>query len=240
MNCQDELTEVDIENPSGPNHIASASTSSTVSLYPFIFHTQSTGINLEDPTYLPRLLRPHDSKDVVKSNDELVGEDEQTSGVWGGGCIDSQEGDDEVIIRVRFTELVRIKSVLIGTGGGQAPFSPRNVKIWVNRATGIEFNDVESIKPEQEFELLEGVTGDRGAVEYPVRMVRFANVSSVDFFFSNTRSSTHSRLFYLGFMGESRQLKKEPNDRLTVGAETGVEKHIDGVKEEARGAHAVK
>jgi hypothetical protein len=75
---------------------------------------------------------------------------------------------------------------------------------------------------------------------------------------ANTRSE-QTRLFYLGFMGESRQLKKEPGEpmtgkfcslqyrapvrltdpiiQLTVGAENAAPSLLDGMKEEKRGAN---
>lgn len=84
--------------------------------------------------------------------------------------------------QIGFTDLVRIKSILVGTGGGQLPSSPRRVKVWVNRQDGVAFDEVEDLKAEQEFALLEG-SGTRGAVEYPVRMSKFGNVSSIDLFF---------------------------------------------------------
>jgi hypothetical protein len=107
----------------------------------------------------------------------------------------------------------------------------------VNRVNGIDFSEAEDVKAEQEWELLESEGGQKGAVEYPVRMAKFANVSEVDLFFvsslsafprrraltdpdpftsqANARSQSHSRIYYIGFMGETRQLKKEPGDRLT-------------------------
>lgn len=75
------------------------------------------------------------------------------------------------------------RSILIGTGGGRLSSSPRLAKCWVNRVGGIDFSDATEVKPEQEWELLEAEGGGQGAVEYPVRMARFANVSSVDLFF---------------------------------------------------------
>lgn len=239
MNCADDLTSIDLSST-----VSSTLTSSTISLFPYILHAQSTGLNLTDPSHLPRLLRPLDSKDVVLSNDEIVGtaSETQSGGTWTAGCVDSQEGDDEIIIHVRFSELVRIKSILIGTGGGQSPISPRRVKVWTNRVDGIDFDMIEEgVKPEQEWELLESDgEGGRGAVEYPVRIARFNNVMAVDLAFSESRSHTQSRLFYLGFMGEARQLKKEPGDKMMVGAENGVMRQIDGVKEESRGSESVK
>ncbi|KAM0752032.1 DUF1000-domain-containing protein [Meredithblackwellia eburnea MCA 4105] len=243
-NCQDELTSVDLASANPANIVlSSAQTTSSVSLYPFILHAQSTGLNLEDPTFLPRVLRPLDSKDVVKTNDELSDDDisaGSSSGNWVGGCIESQEDDDEIIIHVRFSALVRIKSILIGTGGGQHPSSPRQIKMWANRPTLVSFSDVDSVREDQSFELLEATDGSRGAVEYPVRVARFANVTCVDLYFGDTRGGSQSRLFYLGFMGESRELKKEPGEPMTVGAENAVQKQIDGVREEKRGAHTVK
>ncbi|KAK4704381.1 hypothetical protein P7C70_g1828, partial [Phenoliferia sp. Uapishka_3] len=243
-NCQDELTSIDLTSaPSSTLSLSSAQTSSTVSLFPFIHHAQSTGLNLTNPDYLPRVLRPLDTKDVVKTNGELSSDEISlgtSSGNWTGGSIDSQISDDEIILHIQFTSLVRLKSILIGTGGGLSPTSPRLVKVWANQASTIGFEDVESVKEDQEWELLESGDGGRGCTEYPVRVTRFANVQSIDLFFANTRGGEQSRLFYLGFMGESRVLKKEPGDPMQVGAENAVQKQIDGVKEAKRGGYAVK
>jgi hypothetical protein len=100
-NCADDLTSLDL-SLLPPASISSASSSTTISLYPFLLLSQSHGLNLEDPATLPRLLRPIDSKDVVKTNEELVGTELEVGegGVWSGGCVESQEGDDEIILRV--------------------------------------------------------------------------------------------------------------------------------------------
>ncbi|KAM0787616.1 hypothetical protein ACM66B_003682 [Microbotryomycetes sp. NB124-2] len=234
MNCKDDLTEVDL-SVSGPSeHLQSTSTSSTVSLYPFIDVQKCHGLNLRIPDSLPRVLRPLDTKDVVMSNDDMAERDRPEAGAaWTAGAIDSQEDDDEILIHVRFSELVRVKSILIGTGGGRSSSAPRLAKCWVNRVDGdIDFQAAQDVKPEQDWELLEAVDGSHGATEYPVRVSKFANVSSLDMYFANSRSGTHSRLYYIGFMGESRSLKKEAGDRLTVGAEQGVGHMVDGAREE--------
>ncbi|GAA6027415.1 hypothetical protein JCM8097_007845 [Rhodosporidiobolus ruineniae] len=243
MTCADDLTSVDTELSGVQSHLATASTSSQVSLFPLISFPHSSAANVDYSTLPPgedqplkRVLRPLDSKDTVKTNDELVGtvdEGGAGGGVWTGGALDSQDGDDELLIHVRFSELVRIKSILIGTGGGRLPTSPRLCRAWVNQP-GLTFDDAASVKPAQEWELLEGEGGGRGAVEYPVRIAKFANVSEVTLFFANARGD-QSRLFYLGFLGESRQLKKEPGDPMMIGAENAAHSHIDGVKEEKRG-----
>ncbi|ORY88033.1 PITH domain-domain-containing protein [Leucosporidium creatinivorum] len=236
MNCQDDLTSLDLTLSAPSESLSTSSTGSTISLYPFILQSRCHALNISLPDSLPRVLRPLDTKDVVLSNDEVEELDQERGGteggVWRGGAIDSQEGDDEVLVHIQFSELVRIKSILIGTGGGRSSTAPRLAKCWVNRVDGIDFSQTEDVKAEQEWELLESEGGQKGAVEYPVRMAKFGNVSEVDLFFANTRSQSHSRIYYIGFMGETRQLKKEPGDRLTVGAETGVDKMVEGAREE--------
>ncbi|GAA5911471.1 PITH domain-containing protein [Sporobolomyces salmoneus] len=238
MNCADDLTSVDLDASVDTLQISSASTSSTISLYPFILQSGSYTLNAEDTSHLQRILRPLDSKDTVKTNEEIEGaeEGEARDGNWNAGSLDSHDGDEELLIHVRFSELVRIKSLLIGTGGGRLPTSPRLARVWVNRSNGISFDETSTVKGAQEWELLENENGSRGAVEYPVRISKFANVSELDLFFSNTRSE-QTRLFYLGFMGESRQLKKEPGEPMTVGAENAAPSLLDGMKEEKRGAN---
>ncbi|KAK4056800.1 hypothetical protein OIO90_002049 [Microbotryomycetes sp. JL221] len=236
MNCKDDLTDVDLANSAASEHLGSTATSSNISLYPFIDIQKCHGLNLAIPDSLPRVLRALDTKDVVQTNEEAdeQRQDDTTSTLnWSGGAIDSQEDDDEILVHIRFSELVRVKSILIGTGGGRSSNSPRLARCWVNRVDGdIDFSSAQDVKPEQEWELLEAVDGSKGAVEYPVRANRFANVSELDLFFANSRSGTQSRLFYLGFMGESRTLKKEAGDRLAIGAEQGMGNMVDGAREE--------
>ncbi|BGP31849.1 hypothetical protein JCM10296v2_003626 [Rhodotorula toruloides] len=243
MNCADDLTAVDIDEAQPGSLQASSSTSSSSSLFPLIEFHLSHALNVNDAVQDPlkRVLRPLDSKDAVLANDELVGTqheaDGDDGGVWTAGCIETQDGDDELLIHVRFSELVRIKSILIGTGGGRLSTSPRLCRAWVNRGpSGITFDEASTAtpKPAQEWELLESEGGGRGAVEYPVRIARFANCSDIDLYFANTRSE-QSRLFYLGFLGESRVLKKEPGDPMTIGAENAASSMVDGAKEEKRG-----
>ncbi|TNY23504.1 hypothetical protein DMC30DRAFT_331512, partial [Rhodotorula diobovata] len=130
------------------------------------------------------------------------------------------------------------RSILIGTGGGRLSTSPRLCRAWVNRGpSGIDFDEASTATPPpaQDFELLESEGGGRGAVEYPVRITKFANVSDVSLYFANARGE-QSRLYFLGFLGESRQLKKEPGEPMTIGAENAAPSMVDGVKEKQAGA----
>lgn len=77
--------------------------------------------------------------------------------------------------QIRFSEMCRVKSVLVAA----PPSGDERVsrcRIWVNRPDGIDLADADDVQPDQDFQLLEQ---ERGAVEYPVRAARFANVSSL-------------------------------------------------------------
>lgn len=342
MNCADDLTQVDVEHALQQGTLASTSSSSSQSLFPFIDFARSNALNVDnadDTHHLRRVLRPLDSKDTVLDNHEIVGTlqdgTEQGGHVWSAGCIDTQDGDDELLIHVRpgprlprspsvartrsppsalpTGSLLRAgprqvsppllcqahslssnspnprspapRSILIGTGGGRLSTSPRLCRAWVNRGpSGIDFDEASAATPPpaQDFELLESEGGGRGAVEYPVRITKFANVSDVSLYFvrallslfrsfsvsvltkcltqANARGE-QSRLYFLGFLGESRQLKKEPGEPMTsasapllshltlhagstdansrdsvVGAENAAPSMVDGVKEKQAGA----
>lgn len=111
MACQDDLTSLDTSLLPPSTTLSTASTSQTISLYPFLLLSQSHGLNLADPSHLSRLLRPIDSKDVVKTNEEIEGEERE--GVWSAGCLESQEGDAEMILHVRRA----FKELAAGTDG---------------------------------------------------------------------------------------------------------------------------
>lgn len=103
MNCADDLTAVDIDEAQ-PGSLQASSTSSSSSLFPLIEFHLSHALNVNDAVQDPlkRVLRPLDSKDAVLTNDELVGtEHEAEGGLWTAGCIETQDGDDELLIHVR-------------------------------------------------------------------------------------------------------------------------------------------
>jgi len=106
MNCADDITQVDVEHALQQGTLASTASSSSQSLFPWIDFTHSSALNVDnaaDPDHLRRVLRPLDSRDTVLDNDEIVGtaQEGQQGQVWSAGCLDTQDGDDELLIHVR-------------------------------------------------------------------------------------------------------------------------------------------
>ncbi|TFK25263.1 DUF1000-domain-containing protein [Coprinopsis marcescibilis] len=121
--------------------------------------------------------------------------------------------DDQLIIHVPFNENVRIRSILLKLGRGES--TPRHLRIYVNHATIIDFSDAEDTRPQLNISLQEGETK---VVEYPLRSAAFASVHSLSLFFSEAVGEEQSRIFYLGFKGDMRSVKRETASELEVPA----------------------
>ncbi|PPQ89233.1 hypothetical protein CVT25_001312 [Psilocybe cyanescens] len=156
-----------------------------------------------DNVYGLNLTVPEDAKQVIKPWDER--ED-------NAKYIDSNV-DDQLIIHIPFTQNVRIRSVLIKMGRGE--LTPRHLRIYANHSTIVDFSDIESTKPQLNISLLEGETG---VVEYPLRVASFVSVHSLSLFFSESVGGDNSRIYFIGFKGDMRSVKREANSRLEVPA----------------------
>jgi len=106
------------------------------------------------------VLRPHDERNEHELDKSLTVVDE------GSG----------LLITVAFSELVRIKQILITSATGDERID--RCKVWSNQIDPPDLEEAEDNdpKPDQEFQLL---PGERECVEYPVRVARFASVSTV-------------------------------------------------------------
>lgn len=119
-----------------------------------------------------------------------------------------------MILRVPFTGVVRLKSVLIKAGPGDR--TPTRVALvrerarpWgVHRAAdrgppqyanedGLDFDDVAAKPPTQEFEMVQS----RDVGDYQVKASKFSNVTSVTLFFPAAQGADTVNLYYVGFMG---------------------------------------
>eukprot|EP00124_Ichthyophonus_hoferi_P003132 Ihof_evm2s254 gene=Ihof_evmTU2s254 len=107
--------------------------------------------------------------------------------------------DDQLIIFVPFTGVVKIKSIkIIGPEGDS---HPKNLKIFGNR-DDIDFDNVDDCVPLQELELSPDPTG---RLDYPTRVTKFQNLHSITMFFSSSYGADISKIFYIGLAGEFAQ-----------------------------------
>ncbi|KLO13347.1 DUF1000-domain-containing protein [Schizopora paradoxa] len=168
----------------------------TESLYTFIDRDSVHGLNLEVPEDASSVIKPWDEReDIIKYAE---------SGV-----------DDQLVIHVPFIQNVKVKSMLLKLGRGEV--APRRLMIFVNSVQIVDFEDVDSgaRRPELDISLQ---AGQINVTEYPLRAAVFANVRSLSLHFREAEGGEKSRIYYIGFRGSTRVLKKEATQKLEVPA----------------------
>ncbi|KAJ6487953.1 galactose-binding domain-like protein [Mycena sanguinolenta] len=201
------------DNSESTNSLASNLIGTDIAnLYGFIDKDNVHGLNLEVPEDAKALIKPWDERD-----DNLKYAD---SGV-----------DDQMILHVPFTQNVRLKSILLKLGRGES--TPRHLRIYANHPTIIDFADAETTTPNLNISLLEGETG---VVEYPFRVAAFASVTSLSLFFGDSVGGDVSRIYYIGFKGDSKSARREASSKLEVPAANAADAPlVDRVSERAGG-----
>jgi len=164
---------------------------------------------------------PEDARAVIKPWDER----DDTAKFADSGV------DDQLIIHIPFTQIVRIKSILLKLGRGEV--TPRHLRIFANHPTIVDFADAETTKPQLNISLLEGETG---LVEYPLRVAAFASITSLSLFFSESVGEELSRIYYIGFKGDMRSPSRDVNSKLEVPASNAADAPlVDKVSEKIGG-----
>ncbi|KAH7886837.1 DUF1000-domain-containing protein [Phlebopus sp. FC_14] len=139
--------------------------------------------------------------------------------------------DDQLIIHVPFAQNVRIKSLVLKLGRGDC--TPRHLRIYANYPNIVDFADAENTKPHLNISLLEGETG---VVDYPLRVAAFASVHSLSLYFGDSTGGDQTRVYYLGFKGDSRTPRKEATKKLDIPAANAADSPlIDRAKQAAGG-----
>ncbi|EFP89940.1 hypothetical protein PGT21_029962 [Puccinia graminis f. sp. tritici] len=229
-NCEGDLTGVDFEqlDPSTSADVFSraAGGSNSYSLYPYIDQSKSYCLNVDQPpsssttgrgghTGIGAIIRPIHTRNELSPEESLV---------------THQDTGPEMIVHVVFNQPVRARTIVINVAKGDQ--SPRLARVWTNRSNAISFDQVDDLKPDQEWELdVELET----AVEYPTRVTRFQSVSSLSFEFRDPSAGQRSRIYFLGVLGDVKQLKRDPSSQLTVGAENSADATLDSIREQSGG-----
>lgn len=175
MACNDEVTVLERQLPTGIDADQTAMRGDESNLFAQIDRDKIFGLNLADPARAATCIKPWDRR----SDMELFTE----SGV-----------DDQFILTIPFIAPVRIKSILVNVGRGD--FAPQRLRAFVNRPDGVDFDDLEQLsrsagsrgavgpinsgKPQADFSLQEDAVGVN---EYPVSISRFQNTTSVSLVF---------------------------------------------------------
>jgi len=185
--------------------------SETGNLYGLIDKQNVHGLNLAVPEDAKAIIKPWDEReDTTKYADSNV--------------------DDQVVIHVPFAENVRLRSISLKLGRGE--LAPRHLRIYANHATIVDFEDAEVTKPQVDVTLQEG---EVGITEYPLNTPAFANIHSLSVFFSEAAGGETSRLYYIGFKGETRIQRKEGQSKLAIPAANAATSLIERLQEKAKG-----
>ncbi|KAF9495018.1 DUF1000-domain-containing protein [Pleurotus eryngii] len=162
---------------------------------------------------------PEDAKAIIKPWDQR----EDTSQFIDSGV------DDQVIIHIPFSQNVRIRSMILKIGRGES--TPRRLRIYANHPTIVDFADAEETKPQLELSLLEG---EVSATEYPLRVAAFASINTLSLFFSHAVGDEVSRVYYVGFKGDTTSPRKDGTQKLEIPAANAADASlVDRVSEKA-------
>ncbi|RXW17834.1 hypothetical protein EST38_g8016 [Candolleomyces aberdarensis] len=117
------------------------------------------------------------------------------------------DADDQIILRIPFTGSIRLRSLLIKAGPGDQ--TPSKIVLYANQPN-LDFDEVNERTPSQEFELPQ--SNEVG--EYPLKAVKFSNLSSVTLFIPAAQGAEASKIYYVGFLGTWS--KRNENPVITV------------------------
>ncbi|KAJ3930612.1 MAG: galactose-binding domain-like protein [Lentinula lateritia] len=170
------------------------------------------GLNLADPDDAKETIKPWDQRENIEKFAE-------------------SNVDDQVIIHVPFSQNVRLRSVLLKLGRGEV--APVHLRIYANHPNIVDFSEAETTKAQLDITLLQG---EPGVVEYPLRVAAFTSINSVSLFFSESVGGDVSRIYYIGFKGDIRELKKDKDPQMDIPAANAADAPLfDRLQDKATG-----
>ena len=90
------------------------------------------------------------------------------------------DADEQLLLSVAFSSKVKVHSIKIDAPEGAS--APKTLKLFVNKAS-LDFSDVESMAPDQTFELAPEQIGQR----LELKFVKFQNVDRLTLFFADNQ-----------------------------------------------------
>lgn len=120
------------------------------------------------------------------------------------------DSDSEIIVIARFISPVHIRKMMI-IGGENPSTHPSHVKCYVNK-DDIDFSNISTIKPVQEFRLENNASGTR---ELVTLLQPFTNVRTLALYFpSNSGGGDVTSIRYIGLQGEHTHYTRLPVNAL--------------------------
>ncbi|KAJ2357010.1 hypothetical protein IWW50_001310 [Coemansia erecta] len=181
--CHGEATEHDHNHDH--EHDAEADTGLQDSLFGKVAVDRSWCLNETIPNSIQTVFKPwdfrHDTSHAVES-----------------------DADEELLIHVPFTGMVKLKSLFVW--GGPDASAPSALRIFANR-DDLDFDNVADAEPTQELELIHGATQ---VPEYPVRTAKFNSTQSLTLHVPGNFGADQTTVYYLAFRGEWTELSETP------------------------------
>jgi len=111
--------------------------------------------------------------------------------------VESDDDDAQLIFHIPFSGSVRLKSIcIVGENGNSCP---RTMKMFINRED-LDFSTINDTKSIQDIDEMH--QDPRAEVEYPLRVARFTNVSTLTLFFTRNYGAENTKIYYIGLKGD--------------------------------------
>lgn len=141
------------------------------SLAQFIDLDKAAALNADSHSYVKTILSPLQAtaNGILKSDDSV---------------------DEQLLIVIPFREAVKLRAISILATKDQTndqQSAPKSIKIWSNQPN-IQFDDVDSVAPTQQFELTAEQTSEGSHI--PLKLVKFNNVHSITIFIADNQIGT--------------------------------------------------
>jgi len=159
-------------------------------LYSMLDREGTTALNVTIPENTKEIFKPHVHRlDLLP---EIV-----------------SDADEEIIVIIKFTSPVHIrKFMVIGSGLADKSQYPNKMKVYVNRGDDVDFNNISSYNPTQEFNL---VADENGTIELFTIPQQFTNITTLSLYFpTNIGGHPHTILRYIGMQGDHTHYRREP------------------------------
>lgn len=121
------------------------------------------------------------------------------------------DADEELLITIPFTGLVKLHSVLMRSFGDER--SPKTLRLYKNR-DDLDFTTAQDTEPLQKLHFPEGVGSetdqDQGVVEFAVNRPKFANITSLTIHIPENWGEDTTALTYIGLRGDWQRLSRAP------------------------------